>query len=84
MNKRLNEWDCRLSKERRTDTIFFRCQDDVALIRIQSEENDLLLSTRNLGHRDARLKEIWYGDVRSGCGLFEGIVMGVILISNEG
>jgi hypothetical protein len=56
----------------------------LALIRIESEEDDLLLSTGNLGHRDAGLKEIWYGDVRSGCELFGGIVVGVILVSKEG
>jgi len=80
----MNQRDCRISKERRTDPMFFQFQDDLALIRIQSEETVLLLSTRNLGHGNAHLKEIWYGDVHSGCELFEGNVMGVILISNEG
>lgn len=84
MNKRMNQRDCRLSKERRTDPIFFGYQDDLAPIRIQSKETVLLLSTRNLGHGNAPLKEIWYGDVGSGCELFEGDIVGVILISNEG
>ena len=80
----MDQWDCRLSKKRRTDPVFSQFHDDLALIWIQSEEAVLLLSTRNLGHGSAPLKETWYGDVRSGCELSVGSVMGVILVRDEG
>jgi len=68
-------------KKTRTDLVVLGLPNDLALIRVQSEDDVLLLFSRYLDHRCTDLKEIWDCNVRNGRILGNGII---ILISDGG
>jgi hypothetical protein len=64
--------------------MLFGFPDDLALIRIQSDDDILLLFTGHLDHGCAILKDSWDFDIRRGWAMHHKNVMGDIIISNGG
>ena len=82
--KRLDQEDCRRVKKIRTDPMLFGFPYNLAPIRIQSENDILLLFTRDFDHGCALLKDSWDCDVRYGCAMRHRNVMGIVITSNGG
>lgn len=64
--------------------MLFGFPNNLTLIRIQSDDDILLLSTGHLDHGCAALKDSWDCDIRGGWALRDRNVIGNIIISNGG
>ena len=83
-DKIMDQTDCRHVKEGHTDPMLFGFPDNLAAIRIQSEDDILLLFAGHLDHGCAPLKDKWDCDICHGCARRHRNVVANIVISNRG